>query len=145
MMLWNRSLRLKKSWVGQKHYTSFFTAELLTALKRLVSTQVHLRTEFSFAGAHPWNLCWEMSDASKFTFLTPICTPTMYWTPWGVDRVQWWTGARSLYFTSMAERYKDTMGPNERAQGEKVAFHKLDIYIYMSWDFFFLSNICRLS
>jgi len=38
MMLWNRSLRLKKSWVGQKHYTGFFTAELLTALKRLVST-----------------------------------------------------------------------------------------------------------
>ena len=27
------------------------------------------------------------------------------------------------------------MGPKERAQGEKVAFHKLDIY--MSWDFFF--------
>lgn len=32
-------------------------------------SQVRLGTEFSFAGVHPWNLCWEMSRFAKIHFL----------------------------------------------------------------------------
>ena len=116
MMLWNRSLRLRKAGLDRnitqasllQNFSQPWKGWCPQWLSKSGQTgrisQVHLGTEFSFAGAHPWNLCWEMSDSSKFIFLTPICTPTMYRTPWGVDRVQWWTEARSLNFTSTAER-----------------------------------------